>query len=71
VVSLRAKDSGYELEVRDDGVGFDPDARRGAGLGLTSMRERMKLVDGRLTISSTPNRGTSVVARVPLPGGEL
>ena len=67
-VSLRAKDGGCELEVRDDGVGFDPDARRGAGLGLASMRERMRLVGGWLTISSTPNRGTSVVARVPLPG---
>lgn len=69
-VSLRAKDGGYELEVRDDGVGFDPDARRGAGLGLASMRERMTLVGGRLTISSTSSRGTSVVARVSLSGGK-
>jgi signal transduction histidine kinase len=68
-VSLRAKDGAYELEVRDDGVGFDPDGQRGAGLGHVSMRERMTLVGGWLTISSTPNRGTSVVARVTLPRG--
>jgi signal transduction histidine kinase len=68
-VSLRANDGGCELEVRDDGTGFDPDARRGAGLGLASMHERMRLVGGRLTVRSSPNRGTAVVAWVPRAGG--
>ena len=68
-VSLRANDGGCELEVRDDGTGFDPDARRGAGLGLASMHERMRLVGGRLTVRSSPNLGTAVVAWVPRAGG--
>jgi signal transduction histidine kinase len=69
-ISLRAKDGGCELEVRDDGVGFDPDERRGTGVGHASMRERMKLVGGRLAISSVPNRGTAVVAWAPLAGAK-
>jgi signal transduction histidine kinase len=67
-VSLLAKDDGCELEVRDDGTGFDPDARRVSGLGHVSMHERIELVGGRLAISSIPNRGTTVVAWVPRSG---
>jgi PAS domain S-box-containing protein len=55
-----------ELTVRDRGVGFDLDASRGQGLGLTSMMERLKAVDGRLAIRSQPARGTSIHACVPL-----
>jgi signal transduction histidine kinase len=69
-ISLRAKDGGCELEVRDDGIGFDPDQRRGSGLGHASMRERMHLVGGRLAITSAPHRGTAIMAWVPLPGGK-
>jgi signal transduction histidine kinase len=68
-ISLRAKDGTCELEVRDDGVGFDGNQRRGAGLGLASMGERVLLVGGRLAIRSTPHRGTAVIASVPLPRG--
>ncbi len=69
-ISLRPSSGGYEVEVRDDGVGFDPAARRGTGIGLSSMRERMRLVGGRLSVSSEPRRGTSVVVWAPLEGGE-
>lgn len=69
-ISLRTRDSGIELEISDDGVGFDPDARRGAhSLGHASMRERTHLVRGRLAIRSAPGRGTVVVAWVPVEGG--
>jgi signal transduction histidine kinase len=55
------------LEVHDDGVGFDVQkARESAGLGLVSMEERVKLVAGELAIASTPERGTTVHARMPL-----
>ncbi len=68
-VALRRADDGCELEVRDDGVGFEPEARRGGpSLGHASMRERVWLVGGRLDIRSAPGRGTSVSARVPLAG---
>ncbi len=56
-----------QLTVHDWGVGFYPaEALKGPGLGLTSMEERMKLVDGNLSIESQPQRGTTIHARVPL-----
>lgn len=63
-VSLRAAQGGWELEIYDDGVGFDPDQHR-VGLGLDSMRERCLLVGGKLTVRSAAGRGTRVVAWVP------
>ena len=56
-----------DLEIRDVGCGFDPAAgRRNAGLGLASMVERVRLVGGELSISSSPGQGTSIQVRVPL-----
>jgi PAS domain S-box-containing protein len=58
------------LTVRDSGAGFDTDAaRKGRGLGLTSMQERLKLVDGELSIDSHLKGGTTIHARVPLSSG--
>ena len=58
------------LTVRDSGVGFDGEAaRRSPGLGLISMQERVKLVNGTLSIESQPNRGTTISARVPFSAG--
>ncbi len=55
------------LTVKDSGVGFDRDAARtGRGLGLISMEERVKLVNGTLSIDSQLQRGTTVHARVPV-----
>ena len=56
------------LDVRDDGVGFEvPDGsgRRGAGFGLTAMRQRVTRVAGTLAIESETGAGTAVSARVP------
>jgi signal transduction histidine kinase len=55
------------LSVRDSGIGFDPtQAMKGRGIGLSSMKERLKLVNGSIVIDSQPNHGTTVRARVPL-----
>lgn len=57
-----------ELEIRDDGVGFntaDVEARR-PGMGLFTMRERAALVGGRLTLESRPGAGTRVLVAVPV-----
>jgi signal transduction histidine kinase len=55
------------LTVHDSGIGFDPaEAMKGRGLGLTSMKERLKLVDGELSIESRPRTGTTIHVRVPL-----
>src|SRR5205809_1554123 len=55
------------LIVSDSGRGFDIEAaRRGRGLGLTSMQERVRLVNGTIAIDSAPMVGTTVHVRVPL-----
>ncbi len=69
-VLLRQDANGLILAIRDDGVGFDPANRaRGRSLGMASMRERVRLVNGTLDIESAPGQGTSVVVWVPA-GGE-
>lgn len=69
-VSLRTTNGGCELVVRDNGIGFDPQKqRRGPSVGHASMRERVQLVGGRLTIRSVPHHGATVAAWVPLQGG--
>lgn len=66
-VGLTRADGWVTLDVRDDGVGFEPTlARTRGGLGLTSMVERAQLLGGTCTIDSHPNRGTRVTARLPL-----
>jgi signal transduction histidine kinase len=53
------------LDVVDDGVGFD-EARCTVGLGFASIRERLKAVDGGVTVKSAPGTGTRVRVWVPL-----
>ena len=65
-VQLRMVSEALHLVVRDSGRGFDVRAAsRGKGLGLTSMRERIRLVSGSITIDSKPNGGTAIKVRVP------
>ena len=67
-VSLGGSRNEIQLDVADEGVGFDPEAAmRSHGLGLISMRERLSLVDGECQIASRPGAGTRIRARVPLP----
>jgi len=55
------------LTVSDDGVGFDVESvSKGRGLGLISMRERVKLVKGTFSIVSELNRGTEINVRIPM-----
>jgi signal transduction histidine kinase len=64
-VYIRTEDERVELEVVDDGQGFDPDAvsDRG-GMGLASMRERAEKLGGSLTVLSAPGEGTRVKVSV-------
>ena len=69
-VSIRYVGDNICLTVSDSGVGFDlQQAMCGRGLGITSMRERLKLVYGELTIEPQAPSGTVVRARVPIPAG--
>jgi signal transduction histidine kinase len=66
-VQLREDSSGIQMVVGDLGKGFDLDAAlQGKGLGLTSMRERVRMVNGTISIESIPMGGTTIHVRVPL-----
>lgn len=61
------------IRLADDGVGLDPAARaprRGGGLGLIAMRERIELAGGSLHVAAVRGRGTLLVAELPLPAAE-
>lgn len=63
-VTLRVGDDGIAVDVRDDGIGFDPTART-AGFGLAGMRERVYLAGGSLELHSD-STGTLVRVRLPV-----
>lgn len=65
---LQRRNGDLQLEVEDDGVGFDPaQALSGAGtMGLASMEERATLVGGHLEIMSSPGKGCLIRAIFPL-----
>jgi PAS domain S-box-containing protein len=66
-VELSGTSAQIQLTVKDLGVGFDPqDAFNHRGIGLISMRERLQLVGGELSIQSEPGHGTTINACVPL-----
>ncbi|MFG3103501.1 sensor histidine kinase [Streptomyces sp. NPDC048182] len=64
-VVLAGRPGAVELEVTDDGTGFDPEAA--AGFGLDGMRKRLAELGGRLTVTSSPGDGTRVLAVLPAP----
>ncbi len=63
-VELRQCEDDVVLTIRDNGVGFSLGSAS-RGVGLMSMRERIRFVDGNLLIDSEPGRGTTIEARVP------
>jgi signal transduction histidine kinase len=66
-VEVHGTKEGISLIVSDSGIGFDwQDSMNRRGLGLISMRERLRLVNGELSIQSEPGRGTTVLAHVRL-----
>lgn len=66
-VEIREDSGEICLSVGDSGKGFEiKAARHGRGLGLRSMHERVRLVNGTIAIDSEPMRGTTVHVRVPL-----
>jgi PAS domain S-box-containing protein len=58
---------GIQLSIRDSGKGLDLEAAMsGHGLGLISMRERVKLLKGTISIVSKPKHGTEITVRIPV-----
>ena len=65
-VELYANPNTVSLRISDTGTGFDFDPRRVSdGIGLIGMRERLRLVGGKLSIGSEPGRGTEILAEIP------
>jgi len=63
------RQSGAEIRgsLRDDGIGFDPiTARNDLGLGLPSIKERIKRLGGELEIQSSPGKGARISFVLPL-----
>ena len=68
-VRLKGVDGGINLRVEDTGDGFDVNqARKMGGLGLISMEERVRMLNGKFSIYSQPGSGTTVEVFVPLSG---
>ncbi|MFT3863353.1 MAG: GAF domain-containing sensor histidine kinase [Solirubrobacterales bacterium] len=66
-IGVRTAAGSVEIEVGDDGAGFDPTI--GPGRGLLGMRERVALLGGTIAIDSSPGEGTKVSASLPLRTG--
>ena len=68
-VRLQGGPDGVEVEIADNGQGFDLQASaHSGGLGLTTMRERVEQLGGSFTIQTAPTSGTLVHVQVPWPG---
>lgn len=70
-ISLRAAADRVQLEIRDDGVGFDPaatSARANGGMGMLTMAERAESIGAHCSIQSSPGGGTRVIVTAPRPG---
>ena len=69
-VLLENRTTGVKLIVEDDGVGFDPEASHEDGrprLGLSGIRERLRLVGGALEVESAPGAGMTLFVVIPHP----
>jgi signal transduction histidine kinase len=64
-IVLTRRDGVVSAVIEDDGRGFSEEQGSEDGLGLLGMRERVSLVDGRLTVESSPGSGTTLSVEVP------
>jgi len=64
-LTVEGRDASVTLTLVDDGRGFSPHLVEGAGVGLSSMRERMNALGGALSLDSAPGQGTRILARCP------
>jgi len=71
-VELTCSNDWIDLGISDSGAGFNPEAAHGkGGLGLVSMRERLRHIGGHLIIESAPDHGTQIRVRVPLANADV
>jgi signal transduction histidine kinase len=69
-VKLQKLDGAVRMSITDDGRGFQPErvvhTKKVKRLGLLGMKERLEIVGGNFTVTSTPGKGTTVLAQIPL-----
>ena len=68
-LTLAPDQNELRVTVTDDGVGFDPQARMGAGIGLLSIQERVQAIGGTFEVKSEAGRGARISLSVPLTKG--
>ena len=66
-ITLDGSPGFIEMVIADSGKGFDPSSEQ-TGLGLASMRERVRILNGNISIDAKPREGTRISVRLPLPG---
>ena len=66
VVRLCERDGRLSFEIVDDGVGYEVESAPHAGQGLANMTDRIAALGGTLVVESTPGRGTTVRANIPV-----
>ena len=71
VVTLSHSENLLSINIDDNGKGFDPkkvknEKNREGGMGMTFMKERIKYIDGRLFVNSSPGEGTKVTLNIPI-----
>jgi signal transduction histidine kinase len=66
-ISLRDYSNHVEVEIKDDGKGFDTRSARPSSHGIAGMRHRVEAAGGRLTVFSRPGNGTRIAAVLPKP----
>jgi len=65
-VSLVGRDGNLFLTVRDNGIGFDAEQIHGQkGINITSIQERVRLIQGEFSVQSKPGKGTVIKVKVP------
>jgi signal transduction histidine kinase len=64
-IEVLMRENEIRVEIRDWGIGFDPKAVKGGHFGLEGMKERTRLLGGKIVIDSAPGMGTHIVAVLP------
>jgi PAS domain S-box-containing protein len=65
-IALRFQPQGVQLELQDDGRGFDRNAPNGAGLGLRNIEGRARELEARSEVRSEPGQGTRITVEIPV-----
>jgi signal transduction histidine kinase len=70
-ISAYGRPDWVSLSIQDDGIGFDPEGATTRGLGLIGIQERVRELEGQVTITSQHEKGTMVEVKVPVTRGVL